>query len=328
MARLAVALGRRPPARPADALCGRRRPRSHRIRDTVACGVRRIEAGPGRQRGIGAIAARRVRRVDRLAVPRAARGVANEAWTTGDSSAPLEFLEKAWSEPDHGIWETRGEKRHFTHSKVMAWAAFDRALGRHEGVRASGAGSALDEAARSHPCRGVRARDSTASATRSCSPTAARKSTRACCCCRKWDSCRRETLASRAPLPRSSTTSWSADSSCAIARCRHSRTSLRTKGAFLRVRSGSPTLICCADARRPPKAVQAPAPPVQRRRPARRAVRPCEANDARQLSAGVVAHGARQHRAQPVAAGRSGRGAQRTRLQTPRPLSASVLVRP
>jgi GH15 family glucan-1,4-alpha-glucosidase len=40
----------------------------------------------------------------------------------------LTFLEKAWREPDHGIWETRGEKRHFTHSKVMAWAAFDRAL--------------------------------------------------------------------------------------------------------------------------------------------------------------------------------------------------------
>ncbi len=40
----------------------------------------------------------------------------------------LRFLEKAWSEPDHGIWETRGEKRHFTHSKVMAWVAFDRAL--------------------------------------------------------------------------------------------------------------------------------------------------------------------------------------------------------
>jgi GH15 family glucan-1,4-alpha-glucosidase len=42
--------------------------------------------------------------------------------------ALLTFLEKAWSEPDHGIWETRGEKRHFTHSKVMAWAAFDRAV--------------------------------------------------------------------------------------------------------------------------------------------------------------------------------------------------------
>jgi GH15 family glucan-1,4-alpha-glucosidase len=42
--------------------------------------------------------------------------------------AILEFLERSWQQPDHGIWETRGEKRHFTHSKVMVWAAFDRAI--------------------------------------------------------------------------------------------------------------------------------------------------------------------------------------------------------
>ena len=40
----------------------------------------------------------------------------------------LEFLEKKWREPDQGIWEMRGEPRHFTHSKVMAWVAFDRAV--------------------------------------------------------------------------------------------------------------------------------------------------------------------------------------------------------
>ena len=33
-----------------------------------------------------------------------------------------------WHEPDDGIWEIRGERRHFTHSKVMAWVAFDRAV--------------------------------------------------------------------------------------------------------------------------------------------------------------------------------------------------------
>ncbi len=36
-------------------------------------------------------------------------------------------LEKIWQQPDDGIWETRGERRHFTYSKVMAWVAFDRA---------------------------------------------------------------------------------------------------------------------------------------------------------------------------------------------------------
>jgi GH15 family glucan-1,4-alpha-glucosidase len=40
----------------------------------------------------------------------------------------LETLEKIWSLPDEGIWEIRGEKRHFTYSKVMAWVAFDRAI--------------------------------------------------------------------------------------------------------------------------------------------------------------------------------------------------------
>ena len=39
----------------------------------------------------------------------------------------MEFLETAWREPDDGLWEVRGDRRHFTHSKVMAWVAFDRA---------------------------------------------------------------------------------------------------------------------------------------------------------------------------------------------------------
>ena len=40
----------------------------------------------------------------------------------------LGFLETAWKEPDEGIWEVRGPRRHFTHSKVMAWVAFDRGV--------------------------------------------------------------------------------------------------------------------------------------------------------------------------------------------------------
>jgi GH15 family glucan-1,4-alpha-glucosidase len=42
--------------------------------------------------------------------------------------ALLDFLESHWTEPDNGIWEVRGERRHFTHSKVMAWVAFDRTI--------------------------------------------------------------------------------------------------------------------------------------------------------------------------------------------------------
>ena len=40
----------------------------------------------------------------------------------------IEQLERRWREPDEGIWEVRGKRRHFTHSKVMAWVAFDRGI--------------------------------------------------------------------------------------------------------------------------------------------------------------------------------------------------------
>jgi GH15 family glucan-1,4-alpha-glucosidase len=40
----------------------------------------------------------------------------------------LQHLETAWRDPDEGLWEIRGPRRHFTHSKVMCWVAFDRAV--------------------------------------------------------------------------------------------------------------------------------------------------------------------------------------------------------
>jgi GH15 family glucan-1,4-alpha-glucosidase len=43
-------------------------------------------------------------------------------------SALIEHVAKVWREPDAGIWEIRGAPRHFTHSKVMAWVALDRAV--------------------------------------------------------------------------------------------------------------------------------------------------------------------------------------------------------
>jgi GH15 family glucan-1,4-alpha-glucosidase len=48
------------------------------------------------------------------------------AWILAEKT--LDWLESNWSEPDEGIWEVRGPRRHFTHSKVMAWVAFDRAV--------------------------------------------------------------------------------------------------------------------------------------------------------------------------------------------------------
>jgi len=46
----------------------------------------------------------------------------------GFSQTIMLFLEEAWRQPDDGIWEVRGPRQHFTHSKVMAWVAFDRAV--------------------------------------------------------------------------------------------------------------------------------------------------------------------------------------------------------
>jgi GH15 family glucan-1,4-alpha-glucosidase len=49
-----------------------------------------------------------------------------EAWKV--QVALLKFLESHWEQPDDGLWEVRGPRRHFTHSKIMAWVAFDRAI--------------------------------------------------------------------------------------------------------------------------------------------------------------------------------------------------------
>jgi GH15 family glucan-1,4-alpha-glucosidase len=50
----------------------------------------------------------------------------------------MKFLEHGWTEPDDGIWEVRGPRRHFTHSKVMAWVAVDRAVRMVEECKSEG----------------------------------------------------------------------------------------------------------------------------------------------------------------------------------------------
>jgi GH15 family glucan-1,4-alpha-glucosidase len=65
--------------------------------------------------------------MDTLHLARAA-GLALEAHAWHIQRALLDFLEAHWQEADEGIWEVRGPRRHFTHSKLMAWVAFDRAV--------------------------------------------------------------------------------------------------------------------------------------------------------------------------------------------------------
>jgi GH15 family glucan-1,4-alpha-glucosidase len=56
------------------------------------------------------------------------RGLSDDADAWSLQRALLGYLEHAWHEPDMGIWEVRAARRHFTHSKVMAWVAFDRGV--------------------------------------------------------------------------------------------------------------------------------------------------------------------------------------------------------
>jgi GH15 family glucan-1,4-alpha-glucosidase len=58
--------------------------------------------------------------------------------STAVEAALIDHLCNVWQEPDCGIWETRGESQHFTHSKVMAWVALDRAIKHHERFNGSG----------------------------------------------------------------------------------------------------------------------------------------------------------------------------------------------
>ena len=65
--------------------------------------------------------------MDTLHLSRAAgQALQPHAWAI--QRALLAFLESHWREPDEGLWEVRGPRRHFTHSKVMAWVAFDRGV--------------------------------------------------------------------------------------------------------------------------------------------------------------------------------------------------------
>ncbi|MBT2588269.1 glycoside hydrolase family 15 protein [Arthrobacter sp. ISL-95] len=73
--------------------------------------------------------------LDGLSLTRAASpdGTVDNSWDI--QIALMEYLEGAWDQPDNGLWEMRGPRRHFTHSKVMAWVAADRMV---KAVRTSG----------------------------------------------------------------------------------------------------------------------------------------------------------------------------------------------
>ena len=63
----------------------------------------------------------------------------------------LLHLSRIWHEPDEGLWEVRSGREHFTHSKAMAWLAFDRAIRSAEKYRPPGSDRRMARFARAHP---------------------------------------------------------------------------------------------------------------------------------------------------------------------------------
>ena len=160
LARLAAARGRRATrrsCRSCTAPAGERR--LHRARAATGCRATRARA-PVRigNAAVEPVPARRLRRGDgRAATRRAQPGSSRDedAWQLADARCSSSS-KTAWREPDEGIWEVRGPRRHFTHSKVMAWVAFDRAVKTVEQLRPararSSAGAALRDEIHAEVC--------------------------------------------------------------------------------------------------------------------------------------------------------------------------------
>ena len=130
LARLAAARGRRatpPTCRSCTASSGERR--LPEFGAAVAGRIRGLQPGTDRQRRpcTSSSSTCTARSSTRSRWPGEA-GLPDQAARLGLQLALLDFLESTWRQPDEGLWEVRGPRRHFVHSKVMAWVAADRAV--------------------------------------------------------------------------------------------------------------------------------------------------------------------------------------------------------
>ena len=130
MAGLAAARGRRPTRRTCRSCTGSTAVGDLPERELDHLrGLRGLASGPRRQRRRRPGAERRARRGHVRARAGARRRASTRPTTPGRCSGTSSTTSLGrWREPDRGIWEVRGDPQHFTHSKVMAWAAVDRAV--------------------------------------------------------------------------------------------------------------------------------------------------------------------------------------------------------
>ena len=96
--------------------------------DAVADRLRELRPGPDRQRSGEQIQLDVYGELIDASLRRAEGRASGNAASWAMECVLVEHVESIWEEPDDGIWEVRGGRKHFTHSKVMAWVAFDRVI--------------------------------------------------------------------------------------------------------------------------------------------------------------------------------------------------------
>src|SRR6185312_4354879 len=156
----------------------------------------------------------------------------------------IAHLETIWRDPDEGIWEIRGPRRQFTHSRLwygLRWTA-PCARSRNSAKRARWSIGA--NCGRRSTTMSVRT-GSIASWARSCSPMAARRWTRACCRSPWWASCAPTTNACAAPSRRSRGACWKAASCTATTPTRTWMAYPATRASSSPAASGWPIAWCC-----------------------------------------------------------------------------------
>ena len=234
-----------------------------------------------------------------------AHGLADEtpAWPLQRALLELPRV-RSGASPDEGIWEIRGERRHFVHSKVMAWVAFDRAVARSSSTGLDGPVDRWRALRDADPRRGLRRRASTPSSASFTQSYGSKELDASLLLhpARRLPAGRRPARARHGRGDRARAARTTA-SCCATARTRRRR---RPAGRRGRVPACSFWLVDCFELHRPARRGARALRAAARRSRTTSACSPRSTTRgeaaARQLPAGVHAPRARQHRVQRDAA--------------------------